>query len=266
MKKFALAATTALVAAGSAAALEVTLGGEISTSVTYNGTVWAGPVIGGGAEDGITLAISGESMGWTYGAEIDLLSEDAAGVSDSLSGATVSLGSAGLGSLSLSSGSYEWSGMNVAGFDVTISGDIANIEAASFGLVGSLGGLAVDGSINNDATRTFNIALGTAVAGASVGINMVGNLADTSNVAYTVELGMSAMGSDLTIGLTEAGAISVEAAMGALTLSADLGDGDAFDNLTLAYSAELAEGLSLDASVTNDSAATSMSVGTTLSF
>ena len=54
--------------------------------------------------------------------------------------------------------------------------------------------------------------------------------------------------------------------MGALTLSADLGDGDAFDNLTLAYSAELAEGLSLDASVTNDSSATSMSVGTTLSF
>ena len=48
MKKFALVATSALVAAGSAAALEVTLGGEISTSVSYDGAVWAGPAIGGG--------------------------------------------------------------------------------------------------------------------------------------------------------------------------------------------------------------------------
>ena len=34
--------------------------------------------------------------------------------------------------------------------------------------------------------------------------------------------------------------------MGALTLSTSLTDGDAFNSLTLDYSAELAEGLSLD--------------------
>ena len=39
MKKL-LVATSALVAAGSAAALEVTLGGEISTSVRFDGAVW----------------------------------------------------------------------------------------------------------------------------------------------------------------------------------------------------------------------------------
>ena len=60
MKKL-LVATSALVAAGSAAALEVTLGGEISTSVSFDGAVWAGPAIGGGADDGISLAVSGES-------------------------------------------------------------------------------------------------------------------------------------------------------------------------------------------------------------
>ena len=83
MKKL-LVATSALVAAGSAATLEVTLGGEISTSVSFDGAVWAGPAIGGGADDGISLAVSGESMGWTYGAEMDLLAGD-------LTGATVTL-------------------------------------------------------------------------------------------------------------------------------------------------------------------------------
>ena len=45
-------------------------------------------------DDGISLTVSGESMGWTYGAEMDLLAGD-------LTGATVTLGSAGLGSLTL---------------------------------------------------------------------------------------------------------------------------------------------------------------------
>ena len=257
MKKL-LVATSALVAAGSAAALEVTLGGEISTSVSFDGTVWAGPAIGGGADDGISLAVSGESMGWTYGAEMDLLAGD-------LTGATVTLGSAGLGSLSMSTNSVEWSGMSVAGFAVTVTADPSDLEAASFGLVGSLAGLAIDATVNNDATRSFEAEIGTAVAGASVGVNMAGDLSDTSDVTYGVELGMSAMGSDLTITIDEAGSIGVEAAMGALTLSTSLTDGDAFNSLTLDYSAELAEGLSLDASLSGG-AATSLSIGTTLSF
>ena len=258
MKKL-LVATSALVAAGSAAALEVTLGGEISTSVSYDGTVWTGPAIGGGADDGISLAVSGESMGWTYGAEMDLLAAN-------LSGATVTLGSAGLGSLSMSTNSVEWSGMSVAGFAVTITADPSDLEDASFGLVGSLGGLAIDATVNNDATRSFEAEIGTAVAGASVGIDMSGDLSDTSSVDYGIELGMSAMGADLTVSISDAGAIGVEAAMGALTLTTVLDDGDAFNNLSLAYSAELAEGLSLDASVANDGTDTTMFIGTTLSF
>ena len=43
---------------------------------------------------------------------------------------------------------------------------------------------------------------------------MAGDLSDTSDVTYGVELGMSAMGSDLTITIDEAGSIGVEAAMG----------------------------------------------------
>ena len=207
MKKVVLAATTALVAAGSAAALEVTLGGQVTTSVSYAAGAWSNPSIGDDDDDGVSLTISGESMGWTYGASVDMLDG---------SFGDVSLGNAGLGSLSLSTDGIEWSGMNVAGFDVTIATSLADLEAATFGISGSLGGISVAGDIANDATRTFDLDLGTAVAGASVGINMVGNLSDTSSVAYTVELGMSAMGSGLTVS-PDRGFIGIETAMGALT-------------------------------------------------
>ena len=76
-------------------------------------------------------------MGWTYGAEMDLLTGD-------LTGATVTLGSAGLGSLSMSTNSVEWSGMSVAGFAVTVTADPSDLKLLSFGLVGSLAGLAID--------------------------------------------------------------------------------------------------------------------------
>ena len=96
------------------------------------------------------------------------------------------------------------------------------------GLVGSLGGLAIDATVNNDATRTFDAEIGTAVAGASVGIEMSGNLADTSDVAHGVEVGMSAMGLDLGIAWTKlarsayllAWALTVEAKQPVATCSA----------------------------------------------
>ena len=264
MKKVVLAATTALVAAGSAAALEVTLGGQVTATVAYSGGTFADAVIGNGDDDGVSLTISGESMGWTYGSSVDLM----AGTFGS-----VTLGNAGLGSLELKSTGISWSGMNVAGFDVSISTSLTDIEAATFGVSGSLGGISVAGDITNDANRSFDLDLGTAVAGASVAINMIGNLDDTSDIAYSVELGMSAMGSDLTISMNEAGAIGVEAAMGALTLSTSLTDGDSFNNLSLEYAADLADGLSVSATVAGEDTdqdgaadATSLSVSTVLSF
>ena len=257
MKKVVLAATTALVAAGSAAALEVTLGGSIETEVSYAAGAWNGPDIGGGDSE-VSLAIAGESMGWTYGATIDLMGD--------LDDSTVTLGSAGLGSLSLSTGEVVWSGMDVAGFAVTVTADISDIEASSFGLVGSLGGLSIDATVDNDDIRTFSADIGAAVSGASVGIEMSGNLADTSDVVYTVDVGMAAMGLDLGISMTEGGTIGVSAGMGALTVEASATSGDLFGGFTATYSADLAEGLSLEAVLGADGSATTLDVTTTLSF
>ena len=252
MKKL-LVATSALVAAGSAAALEVSLGGSVSAAVSYAGGAWSGPAM---SSADVEWSISGASNGWTYGATMGLDG----------SAASISVGTAGLGSITMSENNVEWSGMNIAGFDVTVSADTANIEAASFGLVGSLGGLAIDATVNNDATRSFSAEIGTAVAGASVGIDMSGNLADTSDVAYGVEVGMSAMGLDLGISMDEAGNIGVSAGMGALTVEASATGGDLFGAFTATYAADLADGLAVEAVLGLDGAATSLGVTTTLSF
>ena len=252
MKKL-LVATSALVAAGSAAALEVSLGGSVSAAVSYAGGAWSGPVMD---SSDVEWSISGASNGWTYGASM--------GVDGSA--ASISVGTAGLGSITMSTNSVEWSGMNIAGFDVTATLNPADLEDASFGLVGSLGGLSIDATVNNDATRTFSADIGTAVAGASVGVSMSGNLADTSDVAYGVEVGMSAMGLDLGISMDEAGAIGVSAGMGALTVEASATGGDLFGAFTATYGADLADGLAVEAVLGLDGASTSLGVTTTLSF
>ena len=252
MKKL-LVATSALVAAGSAAALEVSLGGSVSAAVSYAGGAWSGPAM---SSDDVEWSISGASNGWTYGATMGLDG----------SAASISVGTAGLGSITLSDANIEWSGMNIAGFDVTVNVDPSDLEDASFGLVGSLGGLAIDATVNNDATRTFDAEIGTAVAGASVGIEMSGNLADTSDVAYGVEVGMSAMGLDLGISMDEAGSIGVSAGMGALTVEASATGGDLFGAFTATYAADLADGLAVEAVLGLDGSATSLGVTTTLSF
>ena len=261
MKKVVLAATTALVAAGSAAALEVTLGGEISASVGFDtdnagaGAAWTDPAMGGE----VNLVVSGESMGWTYGAELNLLADD-------LTAASMSIGSAGLGSLSISAAEIVWSGMDIAGFAVTVTGDLSDIEDSSFGLVGSLGGMSVEANIANDAVRTFDAEIGTAVAGSSVLVTLDGNLSNTSSVDYSLAVGMSAMGLDLGVDIDDDGVVGLSATMGALTVEADLSSGDLFGGMTATYSSDLAEGLALEAILGTDGDDTTLDVTATLSF
>ena len=282
MKKVVLAATTALVAAGSAAALEVTLGGEISSGVNYGGTQAAATTAWAMTAPSAKLSVSaaGESMGWTYGGSFDI---DAGGAG--LSGAEMSLSNASIGSLSLQGagcGNFvdeggavaamtgacvEWSGMSVGGFAVSAAIDPSALESATIGLSGSIGGMSAGIEVVNNSARSFDAAIGTAVAGASVALSMTGGLSDTQATAltYGLELGMSAMGSDLTVTLTEGGAIGLSAAMGDLTLSTALDDGDAFNSLKLVYDADIADGLNVAATLQGGTS-TQFGVSTTLSF
>ena len=260
MKKL-LVATSALIAAGSAAALDVRLGGDLTSTVSYDSaapTTITGPTFDSSS---VKWTASGEANGWTYGAEMSF-----AGALSSMS-----LGNDALGTLTMTSGGLKWEGMSVGGFSLSASAATASLENFTVGLAGSLGGISVEGDIAQD-TRAFNLDFGTAVAGADVLIETTGDLDDTgANFGYEVTVGMSAMGMDLGLnfgnGLHDiaAGTIGVSAGLGPVSLSMGLDDGDLLDDVTISYETSLSDNLSVAASVSTG-ASTVAKVVTTMSF
>ena len=266
MKKL-LVATSALVAAGSAAALEVSLGGSLTSTVTYTGDsanstgVWSGPVL---SSADVEWSLSGADAGWSYGATMS--------VGGALTGMTI--GNDSLGTLSMSAGALKWEGMSVGGFALSASAATNALEAVTVGLSGSIAGMSVDGDITNNITRDFNLDFGTSVAGASVDIETSGSLNNTSGIGYEVTVGMAAMGIDLGLNFgngghdaaVAAGVIGVSAGLGDLSISASLGDGDLFNGMSVSYETDLAAGLGVAATVSTDGTDTDMTIATTLSF
>ena len=102
MKKL-LVATSALVAAGSAAALEVTLGGEVEAVVKYEKDAWSQSA----PAATLSLDITGDSMGWSYNdvkTEVDAVAADQRRVSRPLAepgGAELFISSDALGKVTL---------------------------------------------------------------------------------------------------------------------------------------------------------------------
>ena len=269
MKKL-LVATSALGAAGSAAALEVSLGGSLTSTITYTGDsanaagatgAWSGPAF---SSADVEWSLSGADAGWSYGATMSI-----AGAMTSMS-----IGNDSLGTVTMTPNNLKWEGMSVGGFALSASAATNALEAVTVGLSGSLGGMSVAGDITNDTNRAFNLDFGTAVAGASVDIETKGNLSDTSAIGYEVTVGMAAMGIDLGLNfgngghdpLVAAGVIGVSAGLGDLSISASLGDGDLFNGMSVSYETDLAAGLGVAATVSTDGTDTDMTIATTLSF
>ena len=262
MKKL-LVATSALIAAGSAAALDVSIGGQVTSVVDYDGATnaWGGPTLGGGSDDGLTLTASGSSNGWDYSVSHNLFAADLAGTTMNMSNAT-------WGAFEMSTNSVKWTGLDVAGFAASVSFAPSALETMTFGVSGSLGGASVSGTIANDVARSFNLDLATAMGGADLDINLQGGLGDTSAAAldYTVGLGFSAMGADLGVSLNEAGTIGLTAGLGAISLSTSLTGGDVFANVGVTYSADLADGLSVSAALSQNGTNTDLDITTVMSF
>ena len=279
MKKL-LVATSALVAAGSAAALDVTLGGSITSDVDYDaslGTWSASDLVGD-----VDLTVSGESMGWTYGASLT-----AGGAV-----ASANIGNAAFGSLTVANAScgdfvdvgtaigattavqalspavagdacLEWStGASLMGFGLSAAMDLANAQgSAVVGLTGDLAGMSMAAEVVLS-SNAFDAVLGTSVAGAGVSIEATGNLNSLSTAAYVAKVSTSAMGFDL--GLTADGNnLGYSAAMGGLKFSGTAA-GDFLADLGVEYSADLADGLSTTVSYSGESG--DLNIETVLSF
>ena len=274
MKKL-LVATSALVAAGSAAALDVTLGGEVKSVIKYD----ADGAAPGGLWDQESLAssmsvtASGSSNGWDYSASLDM-----AGAASSLS-----LSNAAIGSVALKNGTcgnfvdiataggavagvagpcMEWStGASLMGFGLNVAMDIGNIQGtAQLGLTGELAGLSASAELAADGS--FDAVLGTSVAGVGVSIEATGDIDTLNTASYIAKLSTSAMGFDLGV-TADGGALGYSAAMGGLKFTGTAA-GDFLGNLGVEYSANLADGL--DTTVAYAGATGDLTITTTMAF
>ena len=277
MKKL-LVATSALIAAGSAAALDVSLGGEVKSVITYDadastvaGQHWDQAALSGNSSMSITA--SGSSNGWDYSASLGMdgtassmsLSNAAIGsvtLKDEACGNFVDITGGAVTGTGAANPCMEWStGASLMGFGLNVAMDINDLQGtAQLGLTGELAGLSAAAELMADGS--FDAILGTSVSGVGVSIEATGDLDTLNTASYVAKLSTSAMGFDL--GLTaDGGALGYSAAMGGLKFTGSAA-GDFLGNLGIEYSANLAEGL--DTTVAYAGASGDLTITTTLAF
>ena len=260
MKKVLLTAASALVLTAAAGAQTVTLSGELSTVIDYDGLAFSGPNLGSGPDDGVLLTIEGSTAGWNYTAETDLFYGD-------LPNAVVWFENDALGSFEMSTSHVKWSKRFL---DDTLKlvayAAPANVEQFTVRLETQVAGISVDAEINNDADRTFAAEARVPFMNADVQLAMAGNLDDTSDVYYELEVNANLLGLDNTISIAETGEAIVETRLGAFTFSTSVGDDDMFDEVYLDYTNEISDQMELQAQVRMDGGVTSGHAGVTLRF
>ena len=183
MKKL-LVATSALVAAGSAVALDVTLGGEIEMSAKYDTS--ASGFSGVGWDVGLTVAAAGESMGWTYGGVVKL---DMAT------------------STELPAGGYSPMDLHVGAAEIYMGGDFMGKITLKEGCGDSIDMIKTrvedDSSKDGDVGRVGSIAghcvewTGIDAGGFTVGGSAALDLVDKGDTSVIVDLGISLAGVDV---------------------------------------------------------------------
>ena len=260
MKRYLLTAASALVLTAAASAQTVTLSGELSTVITYDGLAFNGPNLGHGGDDGVLLTIEGSTAGWNYTAETDLFYGD-------LSSAVVWFENDALGSFEMSTNHVAWSKRFLDdSLKLTVYADPANVEEFTVELATQVAGISVEAEINNDADRSFHGEAWVTFMNADVQLAMAGNLDDTSDVMYELEVNATLLGLDNTISIAETGEAYVETRLGAFTFATSVGDGDMFDEVYLGYTNEISDQMALEAQVEMHSGVTSGHASVTLRF
>ena len=243
MKKFLLTAGSVVALAASSQALEVQLTGEVSTQIYFDGSMFSDPMIGGMADDHVSLSMSGNGEGWNYGVSFNLLEHD-------LMQATVNLGHLALGQFEIAQYEVKWSREFLAdALNVEVNFQPSDIESFDVTLFGELGATYYDVSINNDAGRTFTAEVGFPVMGVNVGAYFVGVLADTSDVSYGMELGSNVAGVDVVVAFDEVANINLEAQLGSFEIASSASDGDLFNDVHLGYSQDVTDNLEFAATL-----------------
>ena len=146
-------------------------------------------------------------------------------------------------------------------------------QSSVIGVSGSVAGASLAAEIVTG-TSKFDAAVSTAIGGATIGLEMIGDLdkeaadEDTNENEYGLEyeasIDFSAMGLDFGAAIRDDGELQVSTTIGNVTLKMNNhNDGEFADNWSAEYKSTLAEGLTVKAKVASDD---SLTIASTLEF
>ena len=262
MKRYLLTAASALVIAAAASAQTLQLGGEVTAQINYDGSVpvFDGPNFGGGADDGLHLKFSGSGGGWDYEVENNFFNYD------NWHSAQMKLTNDLLGTFELHNDHVEYSRYF---FDDTLIFEArfepSDIEDLSVGIEGQIGGVTYGVFVEN-ALQQFGLEIGAPFMGVNVGLTLQGDLHDTSDVDYGIEVATQIVGVDTYVYFDETGHIYIEGQLGAFSLTTDATDGDLFNTMSVLYSQDITEQMTATAQVDFAGHATNGMAALTLRF
>ena len=263
MKRYLLTAASALVLTAAAGAQTFQIGGQTTVEMSYFGNTFNGPDIGSHHDDELYLSFSGSlGDGWTFEVRNDILWDTY------WDGSEITISNETLGRFNVSEQQIEWE-VDLLGDALTVTtqfdpSDV--IGSLQFGLEGTAAGVSYEAEIYNNASRDFQLQLGMPLFGVDAEAAVMGNLADTSSLAYEIELSADVFDVETYVSFGAAGNIGLEAAMGPFSVAGDLTDGDVFDDITLSYGQELSEQAELDIQVTFNGMETQACSALTLRF
>ena len=263
MKRYLLTAASALVITAAASAQTFQIGGQTTIEMTYGTNTFHGPDFGSHHDDELYLSFSGSlGDGWTFEVRNDILWDT------TWHDAEATISHETLGRFNLQQSQIDWE-VDLLGDALTVTtqfdpSDV--IGSLQFGLEGTAAGVSYEAEIYNNASRDFQLQLGVPLFGVDAEAQVVGNLTDTSSLAYEIELSADVFDVETYVSFGAAGNIGLEAAMGPFSVAGDLTDGDVFDDITLSYGQELSEQAELEIQVLFNGAETQAYSALTLRF
>ena len=256
MKRYLLTAASALVITAAASAQTAQITGQVTASLEWDGTSFIGPNIGQDEDDELALSFTGSGGGWDYSFYANFLDDVVMTFENTM-----------LGSFELTDQNIEWS-RSVLGEALEIGASFQpnHIEAFTLQLSGNVGGVGYEASIANDAMRSFEADIVVPIMDVAIGASLAGNLSDTSDFDYDLEISTNVFGVDAAVYINEVASIGIEAYLGAFGLQLDATDGDLLNSMIFTFDQDVTERMTLTAYVNLDGVTTTAGSAVTLAF
>ena len=233
MSKLLVATLFAIPCVSTASAIETRLTGEISYIFNYysdsvlfdNGLLYSD----------LYWQVDDQVGEWTVGFEMD------PGFSDANFYAKHPV----WGAISLSDEQLNWEQIDLGSWELAFETHLNNLQPTIVSFDGSITGIHLEGSIQNNDARSFELHTGTKIANYTVETFLEGDLNDTSTTEYELTVGAEIQGVDFIINSN----LEAEVQWNDIAIKTDLGNGDAFMPFQIEYRPQLSENLVLDSNV-----------------